>query len=179
MTAMTMFRVCRVYLAALLVVVGTLIVGSGTAQALTVGQTCVGTEVTSYNPPLTFTTRPVTVTVNGIFTSCTNPDAPTGFYSETFTISASCLVPLEVASPTRTIVWGNAEAEPSAFRYNVTETEVGGQLIVTSTGAITHGMFAPASAEQVVTLVTPNTLQCLSTGISNVTGPTSLTIYRT
>jgi hypothetical protein len=179
MTAMTMFRVCRVYLAALLVAVGTLIVGSGTAQALTVEQTCVGTEVTSYNPPLTFTTRPVTVTVNGIFTSCTNPDAPTGFYSETFTISASCLVPLEVASPTRTIVWGNAEAEPSAFRYNVTETEVGGQLIVTSTGAITHGTFAPASAEQIVTLMTLNTLQCLSTGISNVTGPTSLTIYRT
>jgi hypothetical protein len=176
---MTMLRVCRVYLAALLVAVGTLMVGSSTAHALTADQSCVGTEVTSYNPPLTFATRLVTITVNGIFTSCTNPEASTGFYSETFTVSASCLVPLEAASPTRTIVWGNPEAEPSTFRYNVTETEAGGQLIVTSTGAITHGKFAPASAEQVVALVTPNTLQCLSTGISNVTGPTSLTIYRT
>jgi hypothetical protein len=174
----TIVRVCRVYLATLLVAVGALMVGSGTAHALTVEQSCLGTEVTSYNPPLTFTTRLVTVTVNGIFTSCTNPQAATGFYSETFAVSASCLVPLEAASPTRTIVWGNPEAEPSTFRYNVTETEVGGQLIVTSTGAITHGMFAPASAEQVVTLVTPNILQCLTTGISNVTGPTSLTIYR-
>ena len=176
---MTVIRVCRVYLAALLVAAGTLMVGSGTAQALTVEQTCVGTEVTSYNPPLTFTTRPVTITVNGVFTSCTNPDAPTGFYSENFTINASCLVPLEGASPTRTIVWGNAEAAPSTFRYNVTETEVGGQLIVTSTGAITHGTFAPASAEQIVTLVTPNLRQCLSTGISTVTGPTTLIIYGT
>jgi hypothetical protein len=117
--------------------------------------------------------------VNGVFISCTNPAAPTGFYSETFTISASCLLPLEAASPTRIIVWGNPAAEPSAFRYNVTETEVGGRLIVTSTGAITHGTFAPASAEQVVTLVTPNILQCLTTGISTVTGPTSLIIYRT
>jgi hypothetical protein len=39
-----------VYLAALLVAAGTLMVGSGTAQALTVDQSCVGTEVTSYNP---------------------------------------------------------------------------------------------------------------------------------
>jgi hypothetical protein len=176
---MTVFRVCHVYLAALLVAAGTLMVGSGTAQALTVDQSCVGTEVTSYNPPLTFTTRPVTITVNGVFISCTNPAAPTGFYSETFTISASCLVPLEAASPTRIIVWGNPAAEPSTFRYNVTETEVGGQLIVTSTGAITHGTFAPASAEQVVTLVTPNILQCLTIGISTVTGPISLIIYRT
>lgn len=176
---MALLRVCRVYLAALLLAVGTLMVGSGTAQALTVEQSCVGTEVTTYNPPLTFTTRPVTITVNGVFTSCTNPAAPTGFYSETFTISASCLVPLEAASPTRTIVWGNPASQPSTFRYNVTETEVGGQLIVTSTGAITHGTFAPASAEQIVTLVTPNLLQCLSTGIATVTGPTTLLIYHT
>jgi hypothetical protein len=179
MTAMTVLRVCRVYVAALVVAAGALMVGSTTAQALTVEQTCVGTEATSYNPPLTFTARPVTITVNGVFTSCTNPTTPTGFYSETFTISASCLVPLDAASPTRTIVWGNPDAEPSTFHYNVTETEVGGQLVVTSTGAITHGSFAPASAEQVVTLVTPNILQCLSTGISTVTGPTSLIIYRT
>ncbi len=176
---MAMFRACRVYLAALVVAVGSLMVGSGTAQALTVEQSCVGTEVTSYSPPLTFTTRPVTITVNGIFTSCTNPNAPTGFYSETFTINASCLVPLDAASPTRILVWGNPAAEPSTFHYNVTATEVGGQLIVTSTGAITHGTFAPASAEQIVTLVTPNILQCLSTGIATVTGPTSLIIYRT
>ena len=175
---MTMIRAWRVSLATLLVAVGTLVVGSGTAHALTVEQSCLGTEVTSYDPPLTVTTRPVTITVNGIFTSCTNPAASTGFYSESFTVSASCLVPLEAATPTRTILWGTPGTAPSTFRYNVTETEVGGQLVVTSTGAITGGTFAPASAEQIVTLVTPSTLQCLTTGISSVTGPTSLTIYR-
>jgi hypothetical protein len=38
--------------------------------------------------------------------SRTNPNTPAGFYSETFAISASCLVPQEAASrPTSLIVY--------------------------------------------------------------------------
>ena len=140
-------------------------------------QTCVGTEVTSYNPPLTFTSRPTTITVNGVYPTCTDSAAFSGSYSETFTLTVSCLVLLDSGSPIRTFVWGNPQAEPSTFQYNVTANEAGGQLVVTNTGLITAGKFAPASAQQVITLTAPNILQCLGSGISNVTGPTTLVVY--
>jgi hypothetical protein len=120
----------------------------------------------------------VTITVNGIYPVCTNSAVPSGSYAETFTLTASCLVLQDSGSTVRTFAWGNPAAETSTFAYNVSATEVGGQLIVTNTGLITAGKFASASAQQVITLITPNTLQCLTTGISNVTGPTTLLIYR-
>jgi hypothetical protein len=176
MSAPRSFRAC---LAAVLVTAGSLLVTAGPAHAVTVDQTCTGTEVTSYNPPLTLTPQLVTITVSGVYPSCTDREAFNGSYSETFTLTASCAVLLDSGSPTRTFVWGNPAAEPSTFNYNVTASDVLGQVVVTNTGLITSGKFAPASAQQVITLVTPNSAQCAGPGISNVTGPTTLIIYRT
>jgi hypothetical protein len=50
--------------------------------------------------------------------------------------------------------------------------------VITNTGLITSGTFAGASAEQVAVLVTPDVLQCAGTGISSLTGPTTLTVFR-
>jgi hypothetical protein len=42
---------------------------------------------------------------------------------------------------------------------------------------ITAGRYAPGSAVQVATLVTPDALACAGSGIGSLTGPTTLTIY--
>src|ERR1700737_4485938 len=110
MSAPRSFRAC---LAAVLVTAGSLLVTAGPAHAVTVDQTCTGTEVTSYNPPLTLTPQLVTITVSGVYPSCTDREAFNGSYSETFTLTASCAVLLDSGSPTRTFVWGNPAAEPS------------------------------------------------------------------
>ena len=147
------------------------------AHAATVEQTCVGTEVTTFDPPLTLTARATTITVSGIYPTCTNAGAVTATYAETFSLTASCLVLFDSGSALRTFTWGGTVA-PSEFRYNVTSSAVAGQVVVTNTGVITSGGFAPAGAVQVITLVTPNALQCLTGGVTSVTGPTTLTIHR-
>jgi hypothetical protein len=161
-----------------LLVLAGLVVGTGAAHSAAVEQTCVGTEVTGYDPPLTLTPRLVTVTVNGIYPNCTDAEAFNGTYTETFALTASCLTLADSGSTTRSFVWGDPAVAPSTFEYNVTASAVGGQVVVTNTGVITGGHFAPASALQVITLVTPNIAQCIGSGIANVTGPTTLTIYR-
>ncbi|MFT7838450.1 hypothetical protein Q5530_20110 [Saccharothrix sp. BKS2] len=146
------------------------------AHAAGLDQVCVGTEVTTFDPPLTLTARPTTVTVSGVYTTCTNPGAVTATYAETFPLTASCLALFDSGSALRTFTWGGTEA-PSTFQYNVTSSAVAGQVVVTNTGVITAGGFAPAGAEQVITLVTPNVLQCLVGGVASVSGPTTLTVH--
>lgn len=153
-----------------------LVAGATPAHAAAVVQTCVGTEVTSFDPPLTLVSRPTRITVSGIFPTCTDARAGTASYAETFTIPASCLALFDSGTATRSFAWGDPAVEPSTFVYNVTSTVVAGQIVVTSPGLITGGAFAPASALQTVTLLTPNVLQCATTGVANVTGPTLLAI---
>jgi hypothetical protein len=147
------------------------------AHAATVEQVCVGTEVTTFDPPLTFAQRETTITVNGLFPACTNAGAVTGTYAETFSLTSSCLVLFDSGPALRTFAWGGAVA-PSEFRYNATSNVVGAAVVTTNTGVITSGGFAPAGAVQVVTLVTPNVVQCLAGGVASMTGPTTLTIQR-
>ncbi|GAB2963099.1 hypothetical protein [Saccharothrix stipae] len=147
------------------------------AHAATLEQTCVGTEVTTFDPPLTLTARPTTITVSGVYPTCTHANAVTATYAETFGLTASCLVLFDSGSALRTFTWGGT-VTPSEFRYNVTSSAVAGQVVVVNTGVITAGGFAPAGAEQVITLVTPNLAQCLTGGVASVTGPTTLTVHR-
>ncbi|MFD7654231.1 hypothetical protein ACFV4N_09665 [Actinosynnema sp. NPDC059797] len=167
-------RPLRLAAALLLAAAGALV--AVPAHAAGVEQVCLGTEVTTYDPPLTLATRPTTVTVSGVYTTCTHPDAVTATYEETFTLDASCLVLFDSGSAFRTFTWGGSTT-PSDFRYNVTSSAVAGQVVVVNTGVITAGGFAPAGAEQVITLVTPNALRCLAGGVASVTGPTTLTVH--
>ncbi|UVS79614.1 hypothetical protein [Actinokineospora sp. UTMC 2448] len=152
------------------------VAGGVPARAGGLVQTCVGTEVTSFDPPLTLVSWPTEITVSGLFPTCTHATARTASYAETFTINASCLVLGDSGTATRSFVWGDPAVAPSTFVYNVTSSAVGGQIVVTSSGLITDGTFAPAGAVQTVTLLTPNTLQCATTGIATVTGPTTVNI---
>jgi hypothetical protein len=45
-----------------------------------------------------------------------------------------------------------------------------------NSGVLTDGRYTPGSAQQVITLATPNILQCLGSGVASLTGPTVLTI---
>jgi hypothetical protein len=162
--------------ASLAVLVVGAVVGASPAHAVTVAQTCVGTEVTTFSPPLTFTPRPVTITVSGVYATCTDPVASNGSYAETFTLTASCLTLFDAGTATRTLVWGNPAAEPTTFDYNVVTNAVAGQVITTNSGILTNGRYTPGSVQQIITLVTPNILQCLGSGVTSVAGPTTLTI---
>jgi hypothetical protein len=55
-------------------------------------------------------------------------------------------------------------------------SDIGGQAVITSTGQITSGKYAPDSAEQISVLVTPDPIQCATSGVAKLTGPTTLTI---
>ncbi|MEU4806192.1 hypothetical protein [Actinosynnema sp. NPDC023587] len=171
---MTSSRLFRCAATVLLAAAATLV--AVPAHAAGVDQVCAGTEVTTFDPPLTLAARPTTVTVSGVYPTCTNAAAGTATYAETFTLTASCLALFDSGSALRTFTWGGTTA-PSTFEYNVTSNAVAGQVVVTNTGVLTAGGFAPAGAEQVITLVTPNLLQCLAGGVPSVTGPTTLTVH--
>lgn len=173
---MRVSRFFRFGMASLVMAAGGVMIAAGPAHAVTVAQTCVGTEVTTFNPPLTFTPQPVTITVNGVYPTCTDPGAFNGSYFETFTLTASCTTLFDAGTATRTVVWGNPAAEPTTFDYNVVTNAVGGQVVTTNSGVLTDGRYTPGSAQQVIALVTPNVLQCLGSGVASVTGPTVLTI---
>ncbi|WP_367127641.1 hypothetical protein [Saccharothrix sp. HUAS TT1] len=166
-------RLSRLVGGAAVVLVGAL--SAAPAQAAAVEQVCVGTEVTTFDPPLTFTARETTITVSGVFPSCTNAGAVTGTYAEVFSLTASCLTLFDAGPAQRTFDWGGTVA-PSEFQYNAVSNAAGAAVVTTNTGVITSGGFAPAGAVQVVSLVTPNALQCLTGGVASMAGPTTLTI---
>jgi hypothetical protein len=168
------FRTCIVVA---LLAAGSVIGTASPAHALTVDQVCTGTWAVTYNPPITLTPRLVSATLTGYFPSCTNPEAFNGYYVQHFTDTVSCATLLSAGAASRTFIWGNPAAEPSTFEYNWTVSDIAGQVVVTNTGLITSGKFAPDSAEQVAILPTPDVLLCLTTGIPTLTGPTTLTIY--
>lgn len=173
---MRMTRLIRLGLTALLLTGSGLVISASPAHAVTVAQTCVGTEVTTFDPPLTLTARPVTITVNGLYQTCTDPLAFNGSYAETFTLTASCTTLFDAGTATRTVEWGSPAPESSTFDYTVVTNAVGGQVITVNSGVLTGGRYAPGSVHQVITLVTPNILRCLGAGVASVTGPTVLTI---
>lgn len=169
-------RALSVVLVAVLVA-GSALATAGSASAVTVDQTCVGTWAVTYDPPITNETRTVDATLTGVFPTCTDAVAFNASYVQTFTDTVSCATLLSAGAATRTFVWGNPLAQPTTFSYNWTVTDVAGQVVVTNAGLITSGRYTPDSAVQVATLPTPDALKCAGEGISSLTGPTTLTIY--
>jgi hypothetical protein len=148
---------------------------AGTAQA-TESQNCVGTWAVTYDPPITNELRMVHGVLTGFFPTCTDIQAFNASYVQVFDDLVSCTELLSAGAASRTFVWGNPLAAPSTFTYNWTTSVVGGQVVVTNTGTIISGRYAPGSAVQFATLVTPDTLACAGDGIASLTGPTTLTI---
>lgn len=164
--------------AATLVAASGVVAIGGPAHALPVNQVCTGTWTVSYNPPITDTPRQVSATLSADFPSCTDSEAPSASYSQSFTDTVSCATLLNTGSATHTFVWSNPAAQPSTFAYSWTVSDIGGQAVITSTGSITSGKYASDSAEQNSVLVTPDPIQCAFSGVATLTGPTTLTIVQ-
>ena len=163
--------------AAAMVAAGSVLATGSPAHALPLDQDCTGTWTVTYNPPITNTARTVSATLSANFPHCTDPEASSASYSQTFTDTVSCATLLNTGMAAHTFVWGNPAAQPSAFAYGWTVSDIGGQAVITSTGQITSGRYAPDSAEQISVLVTPDPIQCAFSGVATLTGPTTLTIF--
>jgi hypothetical protein len=166
-------------LVALAVASGSVLTAAGPAHALPLDQVCTGTWTVTYNPPITDTLRTVSATLSANFPHCTDPQAPSASYSQTFTDTVSCLTLLNTGSAAHTFVWSNPAAQPSAFTYDYTVSDLAGQAVITSTGRISSGKYAPDTAEQISVLVTPDPVQCAFSGVATLTGPTTLTVFHT
>lgn len=162
-----------------LVAAGSVVATGSPAHALPLDQVCTGSWTVTYNPPITLTLQTVSATLSANFPHCTDPDAPSASYSQTFTDTVSCATLLNTGSAAHTFTWGNPAAQPSRFDYSWTVSDVAGQAVITSTGQITSGKYAPDSAEQISVLVTPDPIQCAFSGVATLTGPTTLTIFHT
>jgi hypothetical protein len=165
------------FIAAALVAMSSVVATGEPAHALPIKQICTGTWTVTYNPSITIIPRQVSATLSADFPSCTDPEAPSASYSQTFTDTVSCATLLNTGSASHTFVWGNPAAQPSTFAYAWTVSDIGGQAVITSTGHITSGRYAPDSAEQDSVLVTPDPIQCALSGVATLTGPTILTVF--
>ncbi|MEV4224669.1 hypothetical protein [Nonomuraea sp. NPDC049725] len=148
---------------------------AGPARAAAPAQ-CQGTETVTYSPGVTFTPRDIEVTVSGNFSSCLDGagQVTSGTYGERFTIFAGCNDLLDGFEAVRVVEWNTGDS--SAIDGAGSSTAVAGQVITTFTGPVVQGRFQGRSAVQTVTLVQPDLLKCLTTGLTGANGVTTLTI---
>jgi hypothetical protein len=143
----------------------TLMIGPGSpAHAAPLDVTCTGTQHVKISPGLLLAPRDVTLTVNAIYAPCTSTGV-SGLMSATNKASfpipgASCLNPFDPGSGTKVLTWNTGQT--SVFSFNRIGSNVGGSNIISSTGAITSGLFAGATATEVVVGPSLNTLNCLA-----------------
>ncbi|WP_141662932.1 hypothetical protein [Streptomyces sp. Wb2n-11] len=137
---------------------------------------CTGSETTTYSPGVVFRPRNISLTTTGSFTSCldTTSQVTAGAYAETFTLFAGCNNLLDDFTGQRVITWNTGAT--SVITGSGSSTAVLGQVITTFTGTVTQGLFQGSSVLQTITLPQPNTLKCLTTGITEATGITTLTL---
>lgn len=137
----------------------------------------VGTTHETYNPGLRFYSQETQLSVTTSFTTCTSSD-PTltaGGDSYSAQVTASCLQPLSTGSFIEVVHWNNGES--SKFSLTITAySEVGGQIIVAAAGSVIAGEFSGATVADVTTVIAPDPIQCLTTGVTNISGIVSLTI---
>jgi hypothetical protein len=138
---------------------------------------CVGTTHETYNPGLLFSSQETQLSVTTDFTTCTSsdPTLTTGGDSYSAPVTASCIQPLSTGSFIEVVHWNNGES--STFSLTITAySEVGGQIIVAAAGSVTAGEFSGAIVADVTTVIAPDPIKCLTTGVTSISGIVSLTI---
>ncbi|QFZ20912.1 hypothetical protein [Saccharothrix syringae] len=114
-----------------------------TAGVLDVTCTPPSSNLNSYTPPLTGTTRTVTVSTTALYGPCTSLSQPaitSGSRTASFTITASCLDLLDPGTVTYTITWNTGQSSTITSSY--TSAVAGAVLTVVATGTVTSGLFA-------------------------------------
>lgn len=148
---------------------------SAASQPLQLVQ-CTGTETTTYRPGVLFQARDIDLRTTGTFRSCLDStgQVTSGGYGEQFTLFVGCNDLLDGFTGRRTVTWNTGAT--SVITGSGSSTAVAGQVITTFTGTVTQGVFQGSRAVQTITLPQPNTLECLTTGITEATGVTTLTL---
>ncbi|PNE32407.1 hypothetical protein AF335_17515 [Streptomyces eurocidicus] len=146
---------------------------------------CEGTESVSYQPGVILKARPIHITIDGRFASCAGGDGAVknGGYHEEFTLITGCNKLLEGFRSRRTYTWNTGHSGPrhtsdsSTADISGSSTAAVGQVVTPVTGTVTRGRFQGHSLLQVIPLPQPSALQCLTDGLTGVTGVTTLTIF--
>ncbi|MGW2597963.1 hypothetical protein [Streptomyces klenkii] len=138
---------------------------------------CLGSESVSYQPGITLLPRLIHVTVDGHLASCVGGDGAvkSGKYHEEFTLNTGCNNLLEGFRARRAYAWNTGDS--STADITGSSTAVAGQVITPVTGTITHGPFQGRKLLQLIPVPQPSVLQCLGSGLTGATGPTTLTIF--
>lgn len=150
------------------------------AQALGVNLAqCTGTHNAQWSPGATNTPKLITVSTQSQWT-CVQLQLPlliNASSTNQFTAQFSCESLLAPVPATWTINWGDGAT--STFTFNSTVEAVDGNLVITAPGTITAGRYAGSTA--LATFILENlgaTLEnlCATTGVTNATGASTLTI---
>ncbi|WP_328723511.1 hypothetical protein OHT52_31085 [Streptomyces sp. NBC_00247] len=145
------------------------------ASAGVADATCLlGTETTTYSPPVTLTPQSVHINTVRQLGPClsTNPAITTGTMNISFNATRSCLTVASPSTATLTINWNNGQT--STLLVNYVNNNAAGQIVSVGTGAVTAGLFAGDSAVVVNVGPTLDTLNCALNGISSRTGTFTL-----
>jgi hypothetical protein len=136
---------------------------------------CQGTETLTFQPPLTNTPTPTLVHYAIDLDLCLGSGVSTGESQGSFVVTASCTT-VDVLPPafSDTYQWNTGASSVATYTAPV-ETTGNGTVIVTDTGTVTSGLDQGALANETTTLPQLNLAACAGTGVSQLTGPYTLT----
>ncbi|GAA0490608.1 hypothetical protein ACFQ2B_16320 [Streptomyces stramineus] len=136
---------------------------------------CQGTQKTTFDPPLTNTTRNTKVKVRETWSTCTNPVGITsGRGALEVTVPSSCQSLGLGPESTIEYKWNNG-LKSTVHWTTVSVTRLTATSVVTKTGSVTDGYGKNDSAIETITLVNPDPLACAGSGVSSVEGAGTLT----
>lgn len=136
---------------------------------------CTGTQVTTFQPPLTNTPKLTSVHVRTVLDTCVTGGVASGEARSDFQATASCTNLMLPPPPfTVTYEWNTGASSTVMYTASVQEL-VGGSVVVIDTGTVTSGLDQGAIANETVVLTPPDLLACLGRGVAQVTGQYLLT----
>ncbi len=150
-------------------------IAGATAISAQAQVTCYGTETANFDPPLSNTAQPTTVTISQTLSNCLlSPLTATNNYQLTRDFSCTTFTGGPGAS---TFTW--SDGEQSTFTFNAVVVITNGTFIITQTGTITSGRYNGQSVIAAVTL-TPSggngvLTDCATSGVASASGVYTLT----
>ena len=159
----------------LLVVAVGLVTAPAARGALVPLLSCQGTETLTFQPSLTNTPTPILVHYTIDLDLCLGSGVSTGESQGSFVVTASC-TSVNVLPPafSDTYQWNTGASSVVTYSAPV-ETTGNGTVIVTDTGTVTSGLDHGALANETTILPQLSLAACAGTGVSQLTGPYTLT----
>ncbi|MFF7730846.1 hypothetical protein [Streptomyces sp. NPDC008001] len=146
-----------------------------TAHAAVGDLECQGTQETTFDPPLTNTTRLTKVKVTETWSTCADPAGITSGRGDLeVTVPSSCQSLGFGPESTVEYKWNNGRK--SALRWTtVSVTRLTATSEVVKTGSVTDGYGQDDAATETITLVNPDLLACAASGVPSAQGVEVLT----